>query len=179
MSRFTIDSATEFLFGKDICTLSAGFPYPVSSSSVNSDAFLNHPSNKFATAFALGQYLSTRRTAFGSSWPLAEFWKDKVKPHRKIVDQFIEPILADALAKRAASGNMADGKKEDTEVKDETLLSHLLNHTQGSLPFASLMSLNLKLLHSDIKVLKDEVLLFILLLNCTNPDLGISWSIYF
>lgn len=149
-SRFTIDSATEFLFGKDICTLAAGLPYPVSSSIANSDAFLNHPSNKFSTAFALGQYLSTRRASFGSSWPLAEFWKDKVQPHRKIVDQFIEPILADALAKRAAVGNMADGEKEDTEAENETLLSHLLSRTQGSLPFASLIPLNLMVFYIQI-----------------------------
>jgi hypothetical protein len=134
VSRFTIDSATEFLLGKAICTLSAGLPYPASSPLSNSDAFVNHPSNAFTRAFEVAQFFSMRRGGYGSSWPLAEFWKDKVKPHRKIIDQFIEPILAEALTKRVAFMNEAstDGRKLDTDV--ETLLSHLLNHTQGFSP---------------------------------------------
>jgi hypothetical protein len=164
VSRFTIDSATEFLFGKDVCTLSAGLPYPASSPFANSDEFLNHLSNKFTASFGAGQYLSTRRSGFGSIWPLAEFWKDKVKPHRKIVDQFIEPTLADALAKRTAAANDAstDREKVDTEAEEETLLSHLLNHTQGFSPHSQPLRsylLDSYLLLSDTQVLKDEVTL--------------------
>jgi hypothetical protein len=133
VSRFTIDSATEFLFGNDIRTLSAGLPYPASSPFANSAAFMNHPSNKFASSFIAGQTLSVIRTSYGPSWPLVEFWKDEVKPHRKLVDQFIEPVLAEALAKRARatveSETPTDGEKVDPE--EETLLNHLIKHTQG------------------------------------------------
>jgi hypothetical protein len=129
VSRFTIDSATEFLFGSDIRTLSAGLPYPASSPLADSDAFLNHPSNKFASAFMEGQRVANLRTRYGLAWPLVEFWQDKVKPHRKVVDQFIEPILVETLATRAAIGSEADSKDG---VEDEgVLLNHLINHTKG------------------------------------------------
>jgi hypothetical protein len=152
VSRFTIDSATEFLLGSSICTLSAGLPYPASSPLANSDAFVNHPSNTFTRAFEFAQFFSMRRAGYGSSWPLAEFWKDKVKPHRKIIDQFIEPILAVALTKQVAVMNEAstDRRKLDTEV--ETLLSHLLNHTQGFFPHSQpLCSYLLRLIHFSIR----------------------------
>lgn len=129
--RFSLDSAAEFLFGSDVSTLSAGLPYPASSPLANSDAFVNHPSNIFMNAFAAGQFLSARRTGFASFWPLAEFWQDRVKPHRMVVDNFIEPILAEALAKRAAVGSQGSGDPEKTDSTKETLLSYLLNHTQG------------------------------------------------
>jgi hypothetical protein len=137
VSRFAIDSATEFLFGNDVGTLSAGLPYPASSSLANTDAFINHPSNKFSSAFEAGQYVSGRRSGYGSIWPLAEFWKNKVKPHRKIVDQFIEPVLAEAVARRpVVDVTSTDREKEDAE--EETLLSHLSNQTQGFSGFLGL-----------------------------------------
>jgi hypothetical protein len=152
VSRFAIDSATEFLFGNDISTLSAGLPYPASSPFANSSAFVNHPSNQFASAFLAGQYDSVRRTGYGPGWPLMEFWKDRVKPHRKVVDQFVEPVLAEALAKRAAVGKGAftDRVKEDTD--EATLLNHLINQTQGFFPvFSVLMSNTYLFFHQILK----------------------------
>jgi hypothetical protein len=158
VSRFTIDSATEFLFGIDVCTLSAGLPYPASSTLANLDAFVNHPSNNFTSAVETGQYLSGRRLGYGSIWPLAEFWKNKVKPHRKIVDQFLEPILVEALARRAAVGKGTFTNREKADTEEETLLSHLSNHTQGFFRlFILSMSLECLLFPSDTQVLKDEV----------------------
>lgn len=74
-----------------------------------------------------------RRADYGSVWPLVEFWTDKVKPHRRVVDQFIEPILAEALSKQAAAA--AGGKtfpdKAHFDAEEETLLTHLISQTQG------------------------------------------------
>jgi hypothetical protein len=84
ISRFTLDSATDFLFGKSSDSLSAGLAYPESSSHENSPSFLNHPSNTFVNAFLEGQHLYVSRSRFGTKWPLNEFWKDRVKPHREV-----------------------------------------------------------------------------------------------
>ncbi|KAF8219014.1 cytochrome P450 monooxygenase pc-3 [Tricholoma matsutake] len=160
-SRFTIDSATEFLFGSDIDTLSAGLPYPASSPLASSDAFMNHPSNKFASAILECLCQTLNRANYGSSWPLAEFWKNKVKPHRKVVDQFIEPVLVEALAKRtkaADSGRTASDKLR-TDADEETLLNHLINQTQ------------------DIQVLKDELLNLLLAGRDTTAS-TLTFSIY-
>lgn len=160
VSRFTIDSATEFLFGSDIRTLSAGLPYPASSPLADSAAFLNHPSNKFASAFVAGQYASVRRTGYGHNWPLVEFWKDEVKASRKVVDQFIEPVLVEALAKRAQgtveSKTFPDGEKANSE--EDTLLNYLISQTQG---FSDLLYSHVLNSYppSDIQLLKDEVML--------------------
>jgi hypothetical protein len=59
---------------------------------------MNHPSNKFANAFVSAQYFSTCHVAYGAMWPLAKVWRNNVKLQRRKIDEFIEPILTEALA---------------------------------------------------------------------------------
>ncbi|KAF8918972.1 cytochrome P450 [Mucidula mucida] len=102
VSRFTLDSATEYLFGKDVESLSAGLPYPPSSNIPNPIHFENHPSNVFVRAFLEGQELIAKRTRYGQTWRLMEFWKNKVTPQRQIVDEFVTPMMKDAFKRKAA-----------------------------------------------------------------------------
>lgn len=79
---------------------------------------------------------------FGSSWPLDEFWKNEVIPHRKVVDEFIEPVLVEALSKRAREMRVESklsADREKADIEEETLLSHLLDQTQGISRFISLV----------------------------------------
>jgi hypothetical protein len=131
VSRFTLDSATEFLFGHDVCTLSAGLPYPGSSPGANSYDFMTHPSNKLAGALASSQTLTALRLRRGAIWPFMEFWGDKVKPHRKIIDEFIEPILVDALAKHAVTDSKPNTERENTNNDRQPLSTQLLGQIQG------------------------------------------------
>ncbi|KAJ7499687.1 cytochrome P450 monooxygenase pc-2 [Mycena latifolia] len=126
VSRFTLDSATEFLFKRSVDSMSAGLPYPQSSALTNSPSFLNHPSNTYVSSFVRSQILTTERVPFGTIWPLREFWKDRVKPHRKVIDEFIEPILNEELQRRARE--QANGKGDAGE---ETFLSHLVQATDN------------------------------------------------
>ena len=138
VARFTLDSATEFLFGSDVRSLSAGLPYPSSSSiaaSKNAE-MANHPANHFAHAFLECQKVIALRSRYGVNWPLKEFWVDASKKHMAVVGSFIDPILNDAVEKKKASADVEDDWKgewkTDREVKDgETLLDHLLNYTSG------------------------------------------------
>ena len=129
-SRFTLDSATEFLFAYDVGSLSANIPYPASVAHLNKPSFYNHPSTTFVKAFSEGQNLTAGRGAFGNEWPLFEFWSDKVAPLRKVMDGFIEPLMEDALSKREL-----ELSKNGTDAKDGgengNLLAHLVRHTQG------------------------------------------------
>ena len=128
-SRFTLDSASEFLFGKDVHSLSAGLPYPYDSEVAQSAASIHHSSNQFAYAFAKGQNLIAMRTRYGLHWPLVEFWEDRARTKRLIVDKFIEPILDQAIAKnKVAKQILRDTGKA---VDGETLLDHLVNFTDG------------------------------------------------
>ncbi|KAF8131043.1 cytochrome P450 [Boletus edulis] len=142
ISRFTLDSATEFLFGKDVCSLSAGIVYPPSSPLSKDPAFLNHPSNRFSCAFLESQIATANRTNYGSSWRFAEPWRDQVQKHMKICLEFVDPIIADTLAKKHEQRRLGlDAKEGMGQAKDgETLLEHLVNYTE------------------DQKVLRDEAM---------------------
>ena len=154
-----MDSATEFLFGRDVGSLSAKIPYPATAAHLNKSSFYNHSSTIFAKAFTEGQNFTAQRSYRGNEWPLLEFWSDKVVPLREVMDKYTEPLMEEALARRnlELSENGAD-IKDDTS---ETLLAHLVKHTQGK------ESLSNPLLHYlmfflgtlDKSILKDEVVL--------------------
>jgi len=127
--RFTLDAASEFLFGHNVESLSAGIPYPPCAEHKNPPSFINHSANIFAHAFSQGQMYTTGRTAFGNEWPLAEFWKDKILPDRKVMDNFTEPLMREALARREANLKSAE-KGDKTDNEDPTLLPYLVRHTQ-------------------------------------------------
>jgi hypothetical protein len=157
VSRFTLDSATDFLFGNDVRSLSAGIVYPYNSPESASYNYA-HPANEFANAFSEAQRLSSLRGRYGSFWPLKEFWKDDIKPHRDAVNKFIDPILAEAIAKKRAIKGASDAQNAGREVKDgETLLDHLVNYTEGKLPSPPNI-LHSPSIHLDISVLRDETM---------------------
>ena len=84
IARFTLDSATEFLFGYDINSSGAGLPYPEYAKERNTETFTKHPSNVFVKAFAEGQELTVHRYRAGSAWRLVEFFSDSVNPRRYV-----------------------------------------------------------------------------------------------
>ncbi|KAG1875428.1 cytochrome P450 [Suillus subalutaceus] len=133
VSRFTLDSATEFLFGRNVCSLSAGLIYPPSSPRSKDVAFENHPADKFARAFSDAQIATSYRGRFGSAWRLSEFWTDRVKKHMDTCYKFIDPILKEALEKKKMLKENLNEKADakDRDVKEgETLLDHLVNYTE-------------------------------------------------
>ncbi|KAF7344028.1 hypothetical protein MVEN_01692300 [Mycena venus] len=129
VSRFTLDSATEFLFGKSVDSISAGLPYPESGPIPNSAYFLDHPSNVYVRAFAQSQILMTERAAFSTKWPLREFWRDRVRPHREIADAYVEPIINAALERRRRKEAVRQEQEGKLDGEHETFLSHLVEAT--------------------------------------------------
>ena len=89
------------------------------------------------TAFTEGQNLTVVRSSLGDDWPLLEFWADKVAPLRKIMDNFTEPLMEDALAKRNFELSKGADAKDDDE--NANLLAYLVRHTQGILSLLSLL----------------------------------------
>ena len=123
VGRFTLDSATEFLFGKSVHSLAAGLSYPESSGIENSVHFKNHTSNSFLHAFASGQDIIAKRGRLGAFWWLGEFWKDKVDEHRKVINDYVDPIVKEALTRK---------KAQVVEKENETFLDHMVEHTQSN-----------------------------------------------
>ncbi|KAG6836865.1 hypothetical protein H0H93_002108 [Arthromyces matolae] len=160
-SRFTMDSATDFLFGKDVRSLEAGLPYPHYSSLSRSASVDTHPANIFSKSFDQAQRILALRSRFGAAWPLTEFWQDKVEKKMGPIFDFINPILSTAVARNKATGN---GEKltanADREVQDgECLLDHLIKYTD------------------DPIVLRDETLNILLAGRDTTTN-TISYAIY-
>ncbi|KAJ7609553.1 cytochrome P450 [Mycena polygramma] len=131
VSRFTLDSATEYLFGRSVDSMSAGLAYPSSSPLADAPAFHNHPSNTYVRAFVQGQVLMTQRMAYATKWPLREFWADRVKPQREIADAYIEPIMDEALERKRARAFKGENGKSDGEEEVATFLSHLVQSTEN------------------------------------------------
>ncbi|KAF9444176.1 cytochrome P450 monooxygenase pc-3 [Macrolepiota fuliginosa MF-IS2] len=155
VSRFTLDSATEFLFRNDVHSLSAGLPYPAQPSpfaKANSLTFENHPSNMFVKAFISGQDATALRGRSGTFWPLREMWGDAVAPLRKEVDRFVEPFVREGMKRKQERGEGKSGEME-------TLLDYLVDQTQ------------------DREVIKDELVNLLVASRDTTASL-LSFSLY-
>jgi hypothetical protein len=101
----------------------------------NPKSFYDHPSTPFVNAFGRAQVLSLVRLGYGPAWPLWEFWGDQVKPLRSVVDDFVTPLMNNALEKRAL-----DMKADIKPTEEESnVLAHLVRDTQ------------------DPRIIKDEV----------------------
>ncbi|KAH7911458.1 cytochrome P450 [Hygrophoropsis aurantiaca] len=139
ISRFTLDSATEFLFGNCVHSLSAGLPYPYNVPSTEIRTGKAKIAEDFAGAFAQAQLIIAERPRKGWIWPLFELIGDKTAEPMEVVNQYIEPILREAVDKHTKMTMNGDKQKYEL-TDDDTLLDHLVRFT------------------TDPVVLKDEIL---------------------
>ncbi|KAG9217633.1 hypothetical protein CCMSSC00406_0003678 [Pleurotus cornucopiae] len=153
MGRFTLDSATEFLFGSCVHSLNGKLPYPHHLDPAYLASLDNHQvaDEKFPRAFLQAQEAISQRERLGPIWPLWEMFGDATKEPMRVVNAFIDPIIQEALRKKRTKdtekgifGGQTIKPEEDAnsaEVEDDvTLLDHLVKFT------------------SDPVVLKDETL---------------------
>ncbi|KAF7304520.1 Cytochrome P450 [Mycena chlorophos] len=122
VGRFTMDTATAFLFGRDVKSLDEGLPYPhyVQQSTIGLSG--DGEAHGFAAAFQEAQLVTALRMRLGANWPLAEFWVDKLQKPLTVVRAFLDPILEEAIERKKAKGG---------EVEEgESLLDHLVNYTE-------------------------------------------------
>ncbi|PVG01461.1 cytochrome P450, partial [Serendipita vermifera] len=100
MARFTMDSASEFLFGKCLETLKGRRPIAGKAkvgvkgsayADVNEDSF-----GDFATAFESAQIILSLRSARGQLWPLFETFGNKCAPHMRVIGSYLDPIIEKA-----------------------------------------------------------------------------------
>ncbi|KAF8126892.1 cytochrome P450 [Boletus edulis] len=137
VSRFTLDSATEFLFGKCVHSLSAGLVYPDNAIPIENLVGTSNIADDFARAFAKAQNVASERVRRSWLWPLFELWGDVTVEPMKVVNAYIEPILKDAIEKVKTTPR---GKTAPDSSDEGTLLDHLVRLT------------------TDPVVLRDEIL---------------------
>lgn len=141
VSRFTIDSATEFLFGKDVHSLECSLPYAGQPEQGPTNA-----NDEFAHAFLGAQMALARRARYGPMWPLFELLDREHAKNRRIIRNYVDPIVRAAVTQAredaAERGETVGEKGADThEVHEgETMLAHMVRSTQ------------------DPKLLRDETL---------------------
>ncbi|KIJ47965.1 hypothetical protein M422DRAFT_28506 [Sphaerobolus stellatus SS14] len=122
-TRFTLDSAAEFLFGVSTNSLDAPLPLPYNfPDSPQKDMISSTPSSRFAKAFGKALIVLLDRFDLAHLWPLGEIFEDKMKGPMKDVHAFIDVIIRDAVREH---------DKEDVK-EGESLLSHLLTVTDDT-----------------------------------------------
>ena len=134
VARFTLDSATEFLFGQCVHSLASVLPYPPGARAPLQPAGAESAAEDFARAFAEAQTVLNFRIRMGWLWPWFELFGSRTKAPMAVVDAFLDPILRAAVeragrAKREGGGKAPEAKEEIEE--DETLLDHLVKYTNG------------------------------------------------
>jgi len=144
--RFTLDTATEFLLGRDVKSLSAELPYP---STYKGHTRPTHPSDEFALAFNRAQEYTFPRVVYGKLWPLVEFWKDTVAAERNLADKFTNPLIDAALQKKNAN-SVHEFNKEGG-----FFLDYLVHQVEGATFEYSFASYSI--VTTDHDVIRDEM----------------------
>ncbi|KAG2156910.1 cytochrome P450 [Suillus bovinus] len=135
ISRFTLDSASEFLFGHCTDSLSAELPFPHNARE-STNTIQKDITAAFSDAFSQAQHAISRRIIIGSTWPMTEIYTDSTARHMKVASEFLDPIFEAAL-KRHSTAAKSDANET---TGNETLVDHLVKLT------------------SDSKIIKDETL---------------------
>ncbi|KZS99736.1 cytochrome P450 [Laetiporus sulphureus 93-53] len=162
VSRFTLDCASEFLFGSCVDFLRSPLPFShdatgfLSSSSLSPDT--TSSAIAFAKAFQSAQHVCAQRSWRGWVWPLYETFEDKTSRHMRRVDQFFDPLIREALTRHNKQGS-GTIDREDADSEDGTFLDNLVRYT------------------SDPVVLHDEVLNILLAGRDTTAS-SLTFAVY-
>ncbi|CCO34899.1 Cytochrome P450 52A3 [Rhizoctonia solani AG-1 IB] len=113
VSKFTMDSASEFLFGINVRSLDQPLPLPHTTEAEG---------NRFSAAFTSVQAQAVVRFSYGALWPYMEVFSDRTRKDMSVIEAFIQPILEAKLGLKKKGG-----LEEDEE--QETLIDHLVKLT--------------------------------------------------
>ncbi|KAF7331242.1 Cytochrome P450 [Mycena kentingensis (nom. inval.)] len=127
IGRFTMDSASEMLFG--VCTNSLASVGAGGDGDGRGDAFMKAAQGAMDV---VGQRLDLPVV-----WPLWEIWADGTEAPMRVVREFIDPIIEERVGVRQRALEKGETGEEEEE-EEETLLDELIKST------------------SDTKILRDE-----------------------
>lgn len=148
-ARFTLDSATEFLFGDCVDSIhepsllphywlssDSGTATPALTTTQSSSMPVtnrNTSSTSFVRSFGAAQDIISRRVRVGYAWPALETFTDLTAEHRSKIREYLQPILERALEKKR--GGIVDAGATAVREKAElgegvTLLDYLVHQTE-------------------------------------------------
>ncbi|KAJ4478450.1 cytochrome P450 [Lentinula aciculospora] len=160
-ARFTLDTASEFLFGKSLDTLQAELPgqgrHAIKMGPKGSA--IDDEFGSFAWAFEDVQIKISTRMRVGNIWPMFELFQDKTEKSNAVVHDFLRPLVDQALEKK----HMEDNKVGD---ENETFLDHLAQSTDDH-DTVRFQLLNMLLAGRDTT---STLLTFVIYFLCCHPE---------
>ncbi|KAJ3969298.1 cytochrome P450 [Lentinula raphanica] len=160
-ARFTLDTASEFLFGQTLNTLMLELPgqgnHAVKMGPKGSA--IDDEFGSFAWAFEDVQIKISTRMRIGNIWPLFEFFHDSTEKSNAVVHDFLRPLVDKALDRR-------NRKHIETDEEDETFLDHLARSTEDR-DTVRFQLLNMLLAGRDTT---STLLSFVIYLLCCHPE---------
>ncbi|TCD70445.1 hypothetical protein EIP91_003526 [Steccherinum ochraceum] len=154
IGRFTLDVATEFLFGSCVCSLASDLPFPFNAPQSTQNALPNR-AEEFARAFKTAQSVLSERLLLQGIWPFTEILTDRVEQPMKVVRDLLDPVFKEALSKEQMRQSIGEKAEED-----DTLLGHLAKET------------------SDLNIIRDEIL-NIMLAGRDTTAAALTFCMYF
>ncbi|KAG0701446.1 cytochrome P450 monooxygenase CYP63 [Suillus ampliporus] len=127
-ARFTIDAASDFLFGQNLDTLSKKLPAPSSSCQSDRGSATDDSWGTFTQAFEAAQRIITMRGRTGSIWPVFELFEDKTAPHVDIIKRWLDPLIKQTLDNKAATQKIGI----QNSMEEITFLEHLADSTEDA-----------------------------------------------
>ncbi|KAH9923790.1 cytochrome P450 [Amylocystis lapponica] len=127
-ARFTLDAASEFLFGKNMDTLSGQLPVPGQTRMSAKGSATDDDFGSFAQAFESVQTIIAMRSRRGDWWPMLELGKDETSPHMDVIRQWLQPVVQRMLDHRAEM--KATGTQSSPD--HSTFLEYLVEHTEDA-----------------------------------------------
>ncbi|KAG2155274.1 cytochrome P450 monooxygenase CYP63 [Suillus bovinus] len=127
-ARFTIDAASDFLFGQNLDTLSKKLPVPSSRFQNDRGSTTDDSWGTFAQAFEAVQRVITMRGRTGFIWPIFELFDDKTAPHVDIIKRWLDPLVKQTLDRKA----LAHKTGIQNTMEEKTFLEHLADSTEDA-----------------------------------------------
>ena len=127
-ARFTLDTASEFLFGKNLDTLSGSLPVPGKTAMSAKGSATEDEFGSFAQAFEGVQAIILNRIRRGYFWPVLELFHDQTTPHIKVIHDWLDPLV-NRVVKNKASMRKAGIQ---SSVDQSTFLDYLAENTEGA-----------------------------------------------
>ena len=130
-ARFTLDAASEALFGERLDTLHRDLPVPGKTTMGAKGSTTKGEFGDFVQSFEVAQEIVVRRSGKGYFWPITQLFKDDIQPHAEVISKFLEPMISRVLTNKA---QMRKAGIVPT-VDQSTFLDYLADNTEGSFRF--------------------------------------------
>ncbi|KZS95287.1 cytochrome P450 monooxygenase CYP63 [Sistotremastrum niveocremeum HHB9708] len=118
-ARFTLDTASSFLFGSNIDTLSLPLPKAGEAVMGPKGSAIEGEFGEFASAFESAQQVIIERSRFGVAWPVVELFGDRTLQYVQAIRNFLDPMVKRALdEKQKAKAAGIEKHAEDTNFLD-------------------------------------------------------------